>query len=218
VIGQVIFLNDQVGRGLPWRVAARMRLDGSFVFDALPRGDLQVIAVCPGAIATSGEAPAFATPAEVAIGATGDLCRPQVFKLTDETNRIVVKMEPTAECRVRVIGPEGAPLAGVRCAFSPNVRWWRWANEIYCREFYGTIDLLQDSKIERRMRSDPIFSAVTDADGAALIRDLPPKLLRLSVMHDDFELPGGGNVDAQPAVQLTAGEQAHVQVRLQARK
>ncbi|MES1213571.1 MAG: carboxypeptidase-like regulatory domain-containing protein, partial [Singulisphaera sp.] len=106
VIGEVIIWDDQVEGNISWRFASTMRLDGSFVFESVPRGDLQVIALCNGAMAADGEAPDFAQDHEKQQGANF-FCRPQVFKLRDETTRIMVKMTPTADCQVQVAGPDG---------------------------------------------------------------------------------------------------------------
>ena len=117
VIGEVIQWDENVQHPLTWRAAAKMRIDGSFVFEAMPRGDLQVIALCTGAMAADGEPPAFARDHEKQQGASF-FCRPQVFKLAEETTRIVVKMTPTADCLVHVVGPDGVAVEGADCASS----------------------------------------------------------------------------------------------------
>ena len=45
------------GSGLTWRDWAKIEEDGSFALDGLPRGDVQLIAMCDGFIAESGTAP-----------------------------------------------------------------------------------------------------------------------------------------------------------------
>jgi hypothetical protein len=217
VIGEVILWDEEVQGTLQWRSAATMRIDGSFVFESLPRGDLQVIATCPGAMADDGETPTFARDHEKQQGATF-FCRPQVFKLQDETTRVVVKMVKTADCLVHVVGPDNAAVAGAKCGFWPNVGWWRGGSQVYGRPFYSTIDLLKDPSLrELFRRPDYAYSAETDAEGQALIKNLPAKANQLGVYHDTLQMPGN---DPHPSqmVSLAAGQQVEVSVKLQAKK
>jgi hypothetical protein len=216
-IGEVILWDEEVQGTLQWRAAATMRIDGSFVFESLPRGDLQVIAVCPGAMADDGETPAFARDHEKQQGASF-FCRPQVFKLQEETTRVVVKMVKTADCLVHVVGPDNAAVAGAKCGFWPNVGWWRGGSQVYGRPFYSTIDLLKDPSLrELFRRPDYAYSAETDAEGQALIKNLPAKANQLGVYHDTLQMPGN---DPHPSqlVSLAAGQQVEVSVKLQAKK
>ncbi len=217
VIGEVIQWDENVQHPLTWRAAAKMRIDGSFVFEAMPRGDLQVIALCTGAMAADGEPPAFARDHEKQQGASF-FCRPQVFKLAEETTRIVVKMTPTADCLVHVVGPDGVAVEGADCAFWPNVGWWRDGSQIYCAPFYDTIEFLRDPKIVTRVQNDrKLFWAKTDAEGEALIPNLPPKAGQMAIIHDALEIPGDDPHRSHP-VSLVAGQQVEVTVKLQPKK
>ena len=223
VIGEVIFADDNAaGETLDWRVAATMRIDGSFVFESMPRGNLQVIALCDGAMAASGEPPEFATDGERQQGSSF-FSRPQVFAIGEETNRIVLAMAPTADCLIHVLGPDGQPVEGAKCAFWPNVGWWRYGSQIYCQYFHSTLDGLKDPAREKMLwnEKDPLFQATTDAEGKALVKNLPAKAKsEFVVMHETLQAPGGGDdaVRRYQKVELTAGAQSEVTVRLVPKK
>ena len=109
----------------------------------MPRGDLQVIAVCNGFMAASGEPPEFATDHErQPVPAIFSV--PQVFSLADDAHEITLKMTPTADCLVRVLDPDRQPVPGARCSFWPNVRWWGGGSQVYCHPPYGTLAALKD--------------------------------------------------------------------------
>ena len=84
VVAEVIARADGDRRDtLDWRAAVEIRPDGSFTLEAMPRGDLQVIAVCNGFMAASGEPPEFATDHErQPVPAIFSV--PQVFSLADD--------------------------------------------------------------------------------------------------------------------------------------
>jgi hypothetical protein len=108
-----------------WQDVAPIADGGSFRFASLPRGgDLQLIAVCEGHVSTE--------PLDIQF----DILRlrypglrnpispsthyPQVFTITRRERELVVRMEPTARCRVRFVDRDGLPLEGLRVIASPN--------------------------------------------------------------------------------------------------
>jgi hypothetical protein len=202
------------GSSLRWHAATTMRIDGSFVFESMPRGNLQVIALCDGAMAESGEPPEFATDNERQSGSRF-FSRPQVFTLIEDTTRIVLKMTPTADCLLRINGPDGQPVAGAKCSFWPNVGWWGGGSQIYCEPFYNTVDLLKDPDGTRKLFGEfQLFSAETNAQGEALIRNLPSKASGFVVQHDTLQLPGKEGAYTEKKIALQAGQRKEVTMRL----
>ena len=218
VVARIIEKGDDSG-GLHWGATATPAEDGTFTFDELPHGDLQVIALCDGYMAKAGTPPAFA---ERPFSFAGS---PQVFHLTDATNEIVVKMVPTASCRIQVLGPDGQPVAGAICAFSPNVHWWDGGSQMYCAPGNSTADALRNPKPRGELREwreelsklrEKLFAGTTDADGMAIVRNLPAAIQEgFTVLHDDLELPLFKANRRIHNVELEAGKQAEVTVKLQ---
>ncbi|HTU26000.1 MAG TPA: M56 family metallopeptidase, partial [Pirellulales bacterium] len=215
VVASIIEKREGDWAGLHWAATATTDVDGTFVFEDLPRGDLQVIALCDGFIAKAGIPPAFA-------GESADPTSPQVFHLSEAENEIVVKMVPSASCRVRVLDPDGNPLAGAMCTVWPGVHWWDGGSQVYCAPGWSTAEALRNPKpgpglIESRKGYEKLFTTTTDAEGIAIIKDLPAAQERLTVQHDDVELPLS-NAKAKERfrpVELKAGQQTEVTVQLQ---
>ena len=201
------------GHSLDWRVWTKINEDGSFKLQALPQGDLQVIALCDGYMAESGAPPNFASDNERRVSSFN---RPQVFSITPEIHQVSLEMTRTSDCQFHVLGPDGRPVAGAKCSFWPNVGWWTGGSQIYCSPLYSTFELLTDSRrTMERFRSDQLFTAESDADGKAVVKNLPSTESRFIVIHDDLELPIGDSKDRYGHVDLTPGERSEVTVTLQ---
>ncbi|MBX7167541.1 MAG: hypothetical protein K1X74_14520 [Pirellulales bacterium] len=208
-------------QAIDWRAVATIDGDGNFMLEGLPRGDLlQVIAVCDGYIARSGTMPerGVVEPDRASSG----LLRPQAFPLAAEANAITVAMTPTATCRIQVQGPEGQPLAGAECIFSPNVHWWDGGSQIYCDNRVSSRDILRDAS--RRgidawinPRAAAAYRGLSDAAGVAEVRNLPAGEEALMIVHSNFELPIGPGAYRAQRVNLTSGATTETSVRLQSK-
>jgi len=149
---------------LHWESTRTINADGTFAFESLPPGRVEVIAICDGFVSVDGSK------------ATG-LRLPQVFTL-DETNLdIVVKMEPTATCEITVQDDQGHPLPGADVAFWPNVQWEGRFSTIFARDSFNWEDILPtghapdwDSVV---LSHNHQFGATTDARGVAVVSNLP---------------------------------------------
>jgi len=139
-----------------WRVWTEVRADGSFAFDTLPGGPVEVTAICDGFVSKSGRTPqAFESGAPV-----------------------VVAMQPAASLRLKVTDTAGKPVAGARAFASPNVTWAGRYSTLFAGTQLSTPESLRlDSETRReRQRSfglGPRFQATTDESGEAVITDLP---------------------------------------------
>jgi beta-lactamase regulating signal transducer with metallopeptidase domain len=200
---------------LYWQTWALIREDGSFTLDALPRGNLQVIAICDGFMAESGNIPDFISEEERASAHSGRNT-PQVFPLVEGENQITVKMTPTAECMIHVRGPDGLPVEGAFCQCSPNVKWWNGGSQIYCAPLVSTLDYLTDPKgVRERGKKDRLFSAETNAAGIAVIKNVPTTEQGFLVTHDQLQMPTNDSNRPEVDVKLVAGRQTEVTVNLQ---
>ncbi len=217
VIANVIDFEPGEGYdNLRWQVWTPINADGTFVLSDLPPGNFQVIALCEGFRAASGSPPDFARK----INVNNTRGRPQVFSLEDDLTEITLKMTPTAECEIQVVGPDQQPLANATCGFSPNVFWWRGGSQIYGHPLYSTAELLRDPELAKKYfhnRSSFPYTAKTNAYGVAIVRDLPEGTKNFDVRHDDYEVPLGSSNRRSVAVHLVAGEQNKSSITLQAK-
>lgn len=203
---------------LGWQISTTVNANGSFTLNDVPPGNLQVIARCDGFYAASPEtSPSFAKqnePPQII-----PRSRPQVFVVDERENKISLNMTPSVECKIRVTGPDQRPVPDAICAFKPEVLWWRGGSQRYCYPLFSTPESLRDPNLIKKMFSDPRsapYSAITDSQGIAVVGGLPPRNLRFSVDHDDYEIPIGELNDRYGRVDLRVGEQASANISLQA--
>ena len=217
VIAQVIDFDPGEGYGgLQWRVSTPINADGTFVLHDLPRGNVQVIALCDGFRAKSGSPPDFARQHEI----NGLRGHPQVFSRDDNSSEITLKMTPTAECEIQVVGPDQEPLADAKCGFWPNVFWWSGGSQVYGYPLYSTAESLRNPELMKKRAMDHSsfpYTAKTNAYGVAVVRGLPEGTTNFNVRHDDYEVPLGTSNRRSVAVNLVAGEQNKASVTLQAK-
>lgn len=197
-----------------WQVWGTIAEDGTFTLTDLPRGNLQVIALCDGFMATPGEVPEFATESERRHATAVN--RPQVFSVTEETTRITVAMSPTAEALVRVQDSAGQAAPGADVSFSPNVGWWGGlGSTLYAHALYSTREWLTEAKTPlEELRKDSPYTATTDNDGTAIVRNLPPGSQHFYVTTGDLDLPTEDMLFQQGTIDVVAGEQAETTVTL----
>jgi beta-lactamase regulating signal transducer with metallopeptidase domain len=229
VVAQVIRTWPRAAQTLAWRVSTRVRPDGSFQLADLPPGDLQVTAICEGYMAASGkppnflkqayERPAAANPSSAILPASDEDAdgrpRPQVFPV-DAAHAIDVKMTRTTDCEIRVVDPSNYPIAGAECYFCPNVAWWGWGVQIYCSPMYSTIDSLRGTvNAAERLSQEELYRATTNADGVAIVKNLPPGNQLLLIRSKKFQLAANNQRQRMIDVSVKAGQTAHVAVKME---
>jgi hypothetical protein len=183
---------------MQWHVWTEVRADGSFAFDALPGGPVEVTAICDGFVSKSGHTP-------------------QVF---EPGAPVVVAMEPAASLRLKVTDTAGKPLADARAFASPNVTWAGRYGTLFAGGQLSTPDLLRlDSETRReRQRSlglGPRFQATTGESGEAVIANLPAGKQRFHLHCKGYQ---SENIAAMPVlreVELAPGEVKELAVTLQ---
>ena len=178
VVAVVVNKSGEGFESLYWNTWARVDPDGSFVLEGLPPMEtLQLIALCDGFRAATGAAPDFAEPRE---RERAHLPRAQVFDLPFEgTEEVLLEMEPTCECEFRVTDQDGKPIEGIEVQAWPNIFWWNGGSQIYGSPLARTVRGLQDpeadlwAKDEGEALFGRLYSGVTDAQGRAVLEDLP---------------------------------------------
>jgi hypothetical protein len=187
-----------------WADFAEVRPDGTFRLSGLPAGRLECVALCDGYLS---ENPVTNYSSQVL---------PHKFEIP-ANSPVLIPMKKSATATVRVLGPDGQPVAGASVHFWPNVQWAGWLSTIFASDFYRDADALQ--RIDLPLWQAQIwtarrdFTAKTDPDGRATIRELPPETLPFSVDHPTLELPlETGRRNA--SIRLIAGETNHTSVKL----
>lgn len=172
---------------LVWHDSASVSSDGEFEFPSLPRGgEAQIIALCDGWISktTMEEARDY-------------LIMGQLIALKERQVSIVVEMERLGSLEVALASTGGGPVVGARVTTWPNQTFYKNGTAILGQSLDSrTIVANQSLPLERQFSHSASreeidrFSAVTDRDGKATIRNLPIRQkLTLTIMHPEFWLP-----------------------------
>lgn len=154
-----------------WKSYRPIAPDGTFVFESVPPGGLDVIVHGDGFASRNG----------------GTYARnfgvPQVFPLEAPTTRIEVATEPTATLVFTAKTKDGKPIEGAWVGLNPNV----------IRIGGGLFGDMRRSSEEPFNKLAPLrdvsYSTKTDKDGLAVVRNLPACTGGLEVDHPQFQVP-----------------------------
>ena len=197
-----------------WFTWIPIQADGSFTIDAWPASEpIQLIALCDGYIASSGEPPDAVTNPPAAD--RDPFHRPQIFQ--PDAGQIVVAMSPLVKCIATTVDEDGEPVAGIRVGSWPNVGWWNGGSQIYGHPLVRGERLLRDRDYQSSIDEayPQPFVGVTDGNGQATL-ELPEGEETIDIESDVYELPialGSRSVK----VHLEPGETSEVTLRLQPR-
>lgn len=190
-----------------WKTWVPVRADGTFSIPGWPVGErLQVIAMCDGFIAESGEPPE--TP-KVPPADPDPFLRPQVFP--PAVNSINIKMTEMSTCAVTTIDTDKKPIEGLPVASYPNVGWWGNGAQVYCGSLIRGEQLLRVRDYHESVDDQyPFpFEAITDAEGKATLT-LPIGRHRLWMEHETYKLPAILEKQMTEPVEIVAGETTEV--------
>ena len=168
---------------IDWESWRDVAADGTFVFESLPPGRLEITALCDGYTSVSSPDTEFG----------GTIHIPQHFDLLPGNSvPAEIKMQPAAVCTVQVRDPAGAPVSGVRVFFAPNVHWTPNLSTRFCMSGFKMEDFVasrkQDWPTMDWLSSNP-FQAVSDAQGDATVRNLPAMNgIHFNVIDDLYEI------------------------------
>ncbi len=191
----------KIGRVTFWTSHRAIEPDGSFVFESVPPGELDVVAHGDGFVSRSG---GEASNRNGKIGFEV----PQAFALTAAKVRIEVETEPTATLDVTVKTREGKPLPGATVYSAAHV----------IRMQTGILGSINKSS-ETGFRELPAlpeyptaYEAKTDANGKALMPNIPATASRLSLEHPAFQIPLTNKWSRDVRFKVTPGETRKVDV------
>jgi hypothetical protein len=192
-----------------WHAWTEAREDGSFRFASLPPGFLEISAICDGYISTNGP------------GQSG-LRHPQTHEIGPGDRDLVIGMEPTARMEVTVLGPGSRPVANATVQTWPNIHYGDWGATIF-GDCYNTADFLTGAvnreTWRRAMPAD--FVGTSDANGLAVVPNVPAEVQQFAVDHAEFQMPavdtGIGEKRREGNVTLIRGQTNRITVRLEPR-
>ena len=173
-----------------WKSYRMIAEDGTFVFESVPPGGLDVIALGDGFASKNG----------------GFYARnfgvPQTFPMEAPTTKIEVATEPTATLEFTAKTKAGKPVEGARVGLNPNV----------IRIGGGLFGDMRQSSEEPFHKLPPLpdvpYSTKTDQHGIAVIRNVPACTGGMEVDHPQFQVPiqePRGWRDRHVRVSFTAG-------------
>jgi hypothetical protein len=183
---------------------------GDFSIHSLPEGDLEIVAMCDGFISTNGPGQ-FQTR------------YPQKHLLGTNDLSITIGMEPTARLEVQVTDDQSKPLKDVHVMTWPNVRYGEWGSVLLMSDCYNTADWLIPKAARRASWSGPVrdYNGVSDAEGIAVLPNVPATVNSLAADHPKFLLPAVGTFGTgkhrQFSITLTPAQTNRVSIQLEPR-
>jgi hypothetical protein len=197
------------GNHFLWQVAKVINADGTFLFESLPPGKVEIIALCDGFKSKDGAAPKIS-----------NFIMPQVFQLEHRDLAAVIAMEPTANFEVTVLDEKQQPMADASVYFAPNVIWNGRGSTIFMKPTFDSENLLrsdEDFNWSKFWSSHPsCYQAHTDKRGIAIVPNLPAFKQWFGIDHANHELPINPiNNERELSAQLIPGETCRTTVTLQ---
>ena len=186
---------------MQWYTTTEVRPDGSFVFDALPSGVLELHGICEGFVSRNPP------------GSEPRLGRfPQTF--TGQAEAIVLEMELAAAVRIEIKDQDGAPTAGARVHFSPNIISASRGSRLFASPGLKTEDVLRmpsDARKQAVYQHEMAikFHGITDESGVATISNLPPGKMRFWAHREGYEMEIAATERMMPGIreiELSPGE------------
>ena len=238
----VAVVADQIEKGeyqaesLEWQTWRLISEDGTFEFDKLPPSDkVRLLAFCDGYVSMQPQRGQLPLDLKRYGRSFSGTTLPQSFVLPGgDDGTPTVRMERAATCRLNVVGVEGRPIEGATAGLFPQVIYSSGPTTVF-----GTSKRSEDAMFEpRRTVLDtvrewrvswpqkerdvdssvlqPSFLANTDANGVAVIENLPPRSLqRLYAQHEDY-VPAGTKppYELQQLISLRPGESSEATIRM----
>ena len=205
-------------RPMEWITWAPVRQDGAFTFDSLPPGKLALVGLCDGF--ASKNPPDQPNPSRCSL--------PQLFRIEGERTQVELAMERAATCEITVLNPQGEPVEGAQVGFNPGAEWWGRHYQMFARRLGPSSEetcRMTASQLRQHLLSklnERPFAAETDAQGLAVVRNLPCANSRphFTVQHPQYELPevpGGvvGFPERRAQIDVAPGKTSRVTVSVQ---
>jgi beta-lactamase regulating signal transducer with metallopeptidase domain len=170
---------EKLGHFRFWSSYRPIAEDGSFVFESIPPGEVDVIVHGDGFVSQNGGQPENRMNSQLMPGLVIGV--PQPFPLLPPLTRIDVVTEPTATLELTAKTKWGKPVAGATVYLNPNVM----------RMPAGIFGWARDSSEEAFRPLAPLpalpYSGITDQNGMVVLRNIPAITRGLNIEHPQFE-------------------------------
>ncbi len=192
-----------------WHTWAPVQENGDFELGCLPMGILEISAYCDGYVSTN------ARPHE------NSLIYPQIHEIGSHALNLKVGMEPTAQLEVLATDEQDKRLKDVHVALAPNIRYGDWSCTIFMSDCVKTADILrQPSNLKTGSEQyEPKFDALTDANGLAVLSNLPALAHDIYAEHEQYVLPvvdrGGGLKHRLASSTLSPGQTNRITLKME---
>jgi hypothetical protein len=155
----------------PWQSYRPIAPDGTFVFESVPSGELDLIVHGDGFISKNGGV------------FVRDFGVPQGFSLRTPLTQIEVKTEPTATLELTATTKDGKPVTGAEVYLNPNVIRIRGG-------LFGDTPKSSEIPFNPPAPLEKVpYSAKTDEHGVAVIRNVPSFSGGMEMEHPQFQVP-----------------------------
>jgi hypothetical protein len=173
--------SDRGGLTSHWRTFTDVAEDGSFTLTNLPAGSLEIVAGSEGYVSTDLSGKAL----------SGILQAQAVTR--DEQHPITIAMDPTGGARITVTDPDGKVLPGAKVYFDPNQMLGEGTSILGAKfkseEMLPIQDKGPEFLLEKFKPQIPSFSATTDGNGVAVVRELPVGDQTFYVVSASLDMP-----------------------------
>ena len=164
----------------PWKSYRPIAEDGTFVFESVPPGGLDVIVHGDGFISQSGGD--FSQRNGSKLVKVPGFALPQAFSLVAPTTKIEIVTEPTATLEVTAKTKAGKPVEGATIYVNPNV--------VRMNGIFGEMRSSSEAPFQTMPPLPDIkYFATTDKNGVAVILNIPASNRGMDVYHPKFQVP-----------------------------
>ncbi|MBL9138104.1 MAG: M56 family metallopeptidase [Verrucomicrobiales bacterium] len=175
-------LGEKYGEIARWQAWRPIAEDGTFLFESLPFGEADIIALGDGFVSAPGGVPQN-RDFRGGLIATKPIGVPQSFAVNEPVTRMEVVTEPSARFELSLRTRSGEPVENAVIQIFPNVL--RFPNGIFgemshpSEAAFGPAEPL----------SNPDFAQRTDRDGRVVFQNLPSCARGLDVIHPNMVIP-----------------------------
>jgi hypothetical protein len=180
VIEDFYDLDKQYGGRYFWHSYRPINEDGTFIFESIPPGEVDVVVLGDGFASKSDGQLQNRVHGTLQKGAIMSI--PQPFPLVAPVTKIEVTTEPTATLELIATTKSGRPVEGVSVGMFPTA--------FRMRGMFGwTKNSSEEPYRELPNLSDLGFSGKTDSNGYLVIKNIPAKSRGIDVDHPEFQVP-----------------------------
>ncbi len=192
--GRVMIVVERVQRSTSGKVSSwgpdwvdwtPISSDGTFRFDALPRGgEVSLLATCDDGFVSSSTAVAGMGEG-ITVGMFLGYLQPMKIQLGNENVEIKVAMRPMTSARVRVLDPQSQPVVGARVSARSHHSW----NSSLGQPLFQSLrsrDMLLGREPGPSFRESP--NEITADNGVATLSNMIPGSYMVTVEHPTLEM------------------------------